>query len=140
LEHEKTSLAEANAFQLAGKPPKHYLVLAAAVISCLISLGTALVLARTAMPRRWLWAFVALLGYGQFSLNWSTGEVGTALLRVQLFGAGFVRFGIVSPWIVSFSLPLGAAYALWRRQRFMTAGARAEPSVSSVSHDAAAES
>jgi hypothetical protein len=119
------SLAEMHSFQLAGKSARFYLVLLAAIVSCLCTLVAAVVVARTKMPRRWLWTFVALIGLCTFAINWSTGEFTWNLLRVQLFGAGAMRSGI-SPWRVSFSLPFGAVWAFWHRHRFLARASRVE--------------
>jgi hypothetical protein len=95
------------------------LVLGIALSIALFTLGTAVVVARTRMPRRWGWALLALLGFGQFMLNWTTGETGARLFNVQLFGASIVRSGPVAPWVVSFSFPLGAILALRRRKQVL---------------------
>jgi hypothetical protein len=91
-----------------------------AACAALFSLGTAVWTAtRRGMPRRWWWAFLATLGLGAYQLNASTGEVVMQLLNIQFLSASAMRveFG---PWMVSFSLPLGAVAALlhvrrWRR-------------------------
>jgi len=126
LETTKGSLAEMNSFVLSGRPARFYVVVFAAIVSFLCSLTALLFVFRTKMmPRRWLWAIVALIGVCQYTINWSTGEGGWSLLRVQLFGAGALRSGI-SPWLVSFSLPLGAAWALWHRYQFLRGPSRAD--------------
>jgi hypothetical protein len=99
------------------------LVLCIAIAITLFTLGTAVVLARTRMPRRWGWALLALVGFGQFMLNWTTGETGARLFNVQLFGASIVRSGPVAPWVVSFSFPLGAILALRRRKKALAESA-----------------
>jgi hypothetical protein len=121
-----TTLAKATQFHIAGKGPRFYFVVTAAAMALLICIGAAIVLVRTPMPRRWLWALLALVGFGQCTINWSTGEISTELLRVQLLGAGALRY-TTGPWLVSFALPLGAIYALWRRHRFLALGGRESP-------------
>ena len=123
------SLEEASAFTLAGKSPRHYLWLALSVLSALISFGTAIFLAtRRAMPKRWRWVLLSLVGVGSFTLNWTTGAVGVQLLNVQLFGAGIVRLGSAMPWIITFAIPAGALIALdhYRRWRATPAVARGD--------------
>lgn len=92
-------------------------VVAAAISVVVFTLWAAVRVARTPMPRRWGWAFVALIGVGKFAVNWTTGELGTEILSVQLLGASVLRNGLVAPWIVAFSFPIGAIVALQRRQR-----------------------
>ena len=120
------SLAQLNAFQPRGKSPRHYLWLIAGIVSaatCLVS--SVLLLVRTrGMPRRSLWAFLALIGLGKFSLNWTTGAIGATPIAFQLLGAGFMRAGPVAPWIVSFSLPILGVIALTRRRRWLRSRAQ----------------
>jgi hypothetical protein len=115
------SLAQLNAFTLDGRSWKHYAVLILALGCLLIALASAAIVVRTRMPRRWLWAFVALCGVGQVGINWSTGELFINPIRWQLLCAAYFRPGFVGPWIVSFALPVGAALALWRRHVYLGA-------------------
>jgi hypothetical protein len=126
VETTKSSLAEMNSFVLSGRPARFYVVVFGAIVSFLCCLTALLFVLRTKMmPRRWLWSIVAIIGVCQYTINWSTGEGGWSLLRMQLFGAGALRSGI-SPWLVSFSVPLGAAWALWHRYQFLTRPSGAE--------------
>ena len=92
----------------------HYMVLLLTIACVLLTLGAAVVVWRTAPRRRWVWTGVALLGLGRFGINWTTGETFFNPLVLQMFGGGFVRTGYVGPWFLSFGLPAGAIYALWR--------------------------
>jgi hypothetical protein len=110
------TLASTNAFTFAHKTPAHLAFLALAILGVLFSLvGIALVLVARL---RWWWALVALLGLAKFSINWTTGATGFQLLSIQLFSASALRPGLVGPWIVSFSLPVGAilVFLQWRRK------------------------
>lgn len=126
VETTTSSLAEMNSLSLSGKPARFYLVAFGAIVSFFCCLAALIFVLRTKMmPRRWLWSIVALIGVCQYSINWSTGEGRWSLLRVQLFGAGAIRSGI-SPWLVSCSLPFGAALAIWRCYRFLSRASPAE--------------
>ncbi|HWA57908.1 MAG TPA: hypothetical protein VG692_11685 [Gemmatimonadales bacterium] len=107
-------LDRVNRFALSGKPIGAYLVLVLALAMASISLGTALYLPFTDLPRRWAWAALALLGCTRFDLNWTTGATALQLLTLQLFSAGFQRVSNYAPWIISVSFPFGAMLA-WRR-------------------------
>jgi hypothetical protein len=110
---------EANRFTLTGRSPLHYLVLAGAVLSPLICLfGFITVL--TAPKFKWKWAFAifSLLAFVQFTLNWSTGAFNVQPISFQLLGAGFFSGGSAfDAWMLSFSLPIGAAVAIWRARK-----------------------
>ena len=111
------SLASESAFTFRGKGPAHFLVLLMAIVCAGGSLVTAVVVARTRMPRRWLWAFVALVGAMVVQFDWSSGASRVLLFQVVLLSAGFAKAGPFAPWIVSFAMPVGAVLALDRRRR-----------------------
>ena len=128
FERSNASLSELNAFTMAGRNWRHYLVLGLAFVFLIFCVGSAIIIVRTPMPRRWLWALGAFIGLGQFGINWSTGEMFSNPLRFQLLCAAAVRPGLVAPWLVSFALPVGAGLALLRRHQFLSArAARATP-------------
>jgi hypothetical protein len=114
------SMASINAFTISGRSWKHFLVLGLAVVCFLVSLITAIVMIRTTMPRRWLWAFVSIIGIGGVGINWSTGQTWISPSSFNLFSAGFLRLGSLGPWSVSFAVPLGAMLALWQRREFLS--------------------
>lgn len=118
IERAAAPLAEVNAFHLSGKTWWHVLVLSLAVTAAGVSLLAAVAAARTPMPRRWLWAAVALVGISRFTLDWTSGAYVWAPLHVVFFSAGFFRPGVVGPWLISVGFPLGALAALYRVRQF----------------------
>lgn len=76
-------------FSLIGKSPWQYLILAFAVLSLSTIVLAEIVLFRTkGVRRKWLWAIGCLFGIGQVSVNWSTGDLGFALLRFRVVRQG----------------------------------------------------
>ena len=108
------SLQALNEFTLGGKRVRHYAVLVSAILCVVFTLVVAGVVLAMAPARRWLWVAVSLLGVGRVVINWTTGETYFDERWLQLFGGSLARDGQYGPWLLSFSLPLGAAYALWR--------------------------
>ena len=111
------SLEQENRFDLLGKQPLHYLVLAGAMAAACISLYALVACIRTKdLRRKWLWIVFILLGVGQFVVNWTSGEWGVLPISVQLLGASATAapFG---PWVLSCSIPLGAIVFLFHRRR-----------------------
>ncbi len=120
-------LEEINAFTLADKSGLHYLWLALAGLMLLTTLTAAVRLVTAkGMPRRWLWAVVALIASPAFVLNWTTGQVAVANNLFVLFGAAFARAGAAAPWSVTFALPIGAAVAYLRLRAWRSAQATRE--------------
>ncbi len=111
------TLENLNRLTLAGKSPLHYIVLSLAIFLPLFSLYALVLCIRTRIEKRkWLWIIVILLGVGQFSLNWTTGDTSFSLLAVQFLSAG-ISASPYGPWTLSISLPLGAILFLLRRRK-----------------------
>lgn len=111
------SLQEINALTLRDKTPVHFVFILMAAGSFGFCVAVAGFVVRTPMPKRWLWAFVALIGVGQVALHWTSGDVLARPFNVVLLSAGLIRQGYAGPWIVSVAFPVGAFLALERRRR-----------------------
>lgn len=120
------SLQDANRFTLSGKRLVHFVFLFTCAAIPLFILATLVVCIRTKLERRkWLWILFILVGIVQFSLNWTTGQIGFRLVNFQLLGSGALAASVHSPWILSFSLPVGA-FMFWMKRDQI----RAKPSSS----------
>jgi hypothetical protein len=120
---ESSSLEAQNRFNLSGKSALQYGVLIGAIAAAVFTLVVLVVCIRTKMKRRkWLWILFILFGFGKLSVNWATGQWGVQLLTLQLFSAAAVA-AFSGPWIISFSVPLGAIwFMISRRKLQMSAG------------------
>lgn len=106
---------EKTTFDLQGKSAKHYVILAAAILFVLISLVALITcIVERGLRRKWAWILFITFGFGQLTLNWSTGETSFALLSIHLFSAGTTAepYGA---WILYVALPVGAVWYLVRR-------------------------
>jgi hypothetical protein len=115
------SLEATNGFR-ANAGPAQIAVLLVAIGLTLFEIATAVIVAMTPMPRRWLWALFALFGVGSFAMNWTTGAVSSSLFSFQLIGS-IQRVGLAGPWFISVSFPLGAIVALRKRSQALTTSA-----------------
>ena len=110
------SLEEQHRFDLMGKTPLQYAYLALAVLMPLFTVLALIVCARSKLKgRKWPWIVFILVGLGKFSISWATGQTDFTPVMFQLFSAAAVA-APYGPWIVSFSLPLGALVFLARRK------------------------
>jgi hypothetical protein len=112
------SLADLNAFGFAGKGPVHYVFLVLTIGTALLSLYAFVRCLRTkGLRRKWLWAIVTLVTVCGFGIDWSSGETGFQLLRLNLLGWGAGRAGWLGPWMISFPIPVGALVFLLRYRK-----------------------
>lgn len=112
------SLENLNRFKLAGRNALQYAVLGGAILIPLLILCALVLCIRTKIPeRKWLWIIFIVIGIGQVSVNWTTGQWNVIPLSFQLFGSGAAAppYGA---WILSISFPLGAIWFLVRRKSF----------------------
>ena len=105
-------------FDLAGHAPVAYLVLAGAILMPLFSLAVLVLCIRTPLKgRKWPWILFILFGVCSVSVNWATDAWAFQLLSFRLLSASALSTGPYSPWVLGFSLPLGAVLFLaWRSE------------------------
>ena len=102
-------LQEINAFNFKHKPFSQILFLILPILVLLFSLFTLIICCITKLKKRkWLWIIFILFGVARITINWSTGQILWKLTCIQLLIPGIFRQGIYGPWLISFSIPLGA--------------------------------
>lgn len=112
------SLQDTHRFTFTDKTAIHYLFFVCCIVVPFFILGTLIVCIRTKLKKRkWLWIIFILVGLVSFSINWTTGQWGVRALNIQLFGSGAAAASIYAPWILSFSIPLGAILFWFRRNK-----------------------
>ena len=116
------SVEETNRFTLIGKGALHYLFLGLMLASRgLIVVALIFAFWTPLWRRRWLWLLFISIGFGQASMNWTTGQLDFDLFSFDFLGARFMPPRIVGPWFLSVSLPLGAILFLLRRPKLLAA-------------------
>jgi len=111
------SLEHINRFTLAGKGPLHYFVLLSCVLIPLLMIFAVVCCIRSKeVKRKWLWILFILVGLGQFSLNWTTGEWLFHPVSLLLLGESYFA-PLFGGWTLSISLPLGALLFLWTQSK-----------------------
>lgn len=108
-------------FRLAGVPPVYYALLGVAITVPILIVYAGISCFRERPRRRWLWLLFILFGLGRLSVVWVPGPLNLDNIRIQplqfqLLGAGFGKFPIYEPWVLSVSIPLGALWYLSRRR------------------------
>ena len=109
------SLTEQNKFTLDGKAPMLYAVLALTVLLPLFTLFVLVLCIRTPLKgRKWPWVLFVIVGFGNLSVNWTSGDWSFLPVAAQFFSASAFAppYG---PWMLGVSLPLGALMFLLLR-------------------------
>jgi hypothetical protein len=120
------SLENLNRFTLAGKNLLQYVTLAFAILIPIFSLYALVLCIRTKMKKRkWLWIIFIILGLGQFTVNWTTGEWHFVPLSFAFFGVAAAA-PMYMTWFISISLPLGAIIFLIRRRKIIASNESAD--------------
>jgi hypothetical protein len=110
-------LERTHAFRLGDKSATHYLFLGLVALIPLLMLYAVVLVFRVRPRRRWLWVLACIWGVGQWSLNWTTGDIWALPVNLQLLGAAAIRASMYAPWVLSLSFPIGAIYVIWRYHR-----------------------
>lgn len=111
-----TSLEFLNRFTVENKTPIHLVFLVACIAVPLLIIVTVAVCLFSRVRLRWLWIIFILVGFGQFQLNWSTGETGFQPISFVLLGAAFFRAGLYAPIILKVGVPVAAILFLLLRR------------------------
>ncbi len=103
-----------NDLTLQGKSPIQYAFLTMTLLSPILMIAALVKVIRTdGLRRKWLWGILAFFGLCLFRMDWTNGQIEPVWLSVQLLGAGIVRdVSRFSPWIMTFTFPLGALLIL----------------------------
>lgn len=106
-------------FVLEGKSVEQYVFLSIAVISTLFCLTMLVLCVKSEISKKWLWFPLILLGVGQLTIPWVSGNYPfkeifhVLLLHIQILPIGFLKADF-EPWVLSITLPLGAILFLFK--------------------------
>ena len=102
-------IAHAFDFGLTGKKYYQYIFLFLMVLSPAFGVWGLVHLWRAPdIKWKFLWAFAMLLGFMDLKMDWRTGDVLLNLVYIHPFWIYASRFGPLSPWMLSTSLPLAS--------------------------------
>ncbi len=120
------SLVSANAFSVLDMGLPHLLMFMLGLGSIAVACVASYRALNSQIARRKLWAVLSFIMVGSFTLNWTTGQIGLQLLKLQLPPITFLKAGPAAPWIFGFGLPIFALIAL-RKVNRAEANALADP-------------
>lgn len=114
------SQRDLTAFSAAELTPIRIILLLLTVLIPAFMIFTCYKVYKTPIPvKKKRWYFFSVLGIFGFSFNWTTGVLNYQLATVKLLGVGVVAAGPHAPWILSFTLPLGAVVFWVKRKKLM---------------------
>lgn|GEM_PF-2835787 len=101
-------LQQLHAFTFQHRTHSHYIMLALTGLTPLLIVLTFVRCLRRPVKMKFLWLVLILVGFASVTMNWTSGAVTVTLLDANLLGTVFFRGNRFSPWIIGFSLPIGA--------------------------------
>jgi len=114
------SLQSRNAFKFDNAGLVHFFFLFVAVLVPLFILISLYVCYRTPIAKKkWLWLAFLSTGFGQFTLNWTTGHFAVTPFSIIVLGASAVSPGYMEPLKLSFAIPVGAMVFMIVRKRLL---------------------
>ena len=109
LRQAPVGIAHAFDFGLTGKKYYQYIFLFLMVLSPAFGVwGLAALWRARDIKWKFLWAFAMLLGFMDLKMDWRTGDVLLNVVYVHPLWIYVSRFGPLSPWMLSTSLPLAS--------------------------------
>ena len=111
LQQAPVGVADTYAFGLTGKKIYQYAFLVLVLLAPLLGVW-GLVRLWFAPDIKWkfLWAIAMCIGFMDLTMDWATGDVVLTVANIHILWLKATRFGPLSPWMISTSLP-GAAIA-----------------------------
>ncbi|HEX8055280.1 MAG TPA: hypothetical protein VF481_01355 [Novosphingobium sp.] len=107
-------------FSFAGRGAINFLWLAAMVIAFVIGMAAAFLAFRSKGIRyRWFWIIGSLLGFVQFTLNWTTGQWGVRPIAFMFFSVSALKPSPFDAWLLSFCIPIVGIVFLIMRPRLI---------------------
>ena len=121
IRHLLSSPDITNQFTFQGKGVINYIFLILSILVGLFTIFAFVLCIKTPIPKRkWFWLIFILPGFIQFTLNWTTGSLNVNPFCVQLLGSGFITGGLLGPWFIMTSVPLGAILFMLKRRKWLT--------------------
>lgn len=109
LRQAPVGVARAFDFGLAGKKPYQYLFLFLMALSPAFGIWGLVHLWRAPdIKWKFLWALAMMVGFMDLTMDWRTGDVVLNVAYVHPLWINASRFGPLSPWMLSTSLPVAA--------------------------------
>ena len=107
----KTHLVDDYRFSLTGRKPAHFIYLFLFMLSPALGLwGMTAVWRAPDIGRRWkpIWTLAMMMGFMDLTLNWHDGTVTLQTAHLHILYDAVSKFGPLSPWMLSTSLPLAS--------------------------------
>ncbi len=109
LRQAPAGVADSFAFRLTGKKPYQYAFLVLMALAPGLGVWGLIALWRAPdIKWKFIWALAMCLGLMDLTMDWTTGDVVLNIAYVHVLWLKASRFGPISPWMISTSLPLAS--------------------------------
>lgn len=111
------SQRELTSFRAADLSPWHFIILFLTVLAPAFMVYTCYSVYKSPIPRKKRrWYLISFVGLFGFAFNWTTGVLNYQLATIKLLGFGIVAASPHAPWILEFTIPVGAV-VFWAMRR-----------------------
>ena len=109
LRQAPVGIADSFDFSLLGKKYYQYAFLVLVALAPGLGLWGLVALWRAPdIKWKFIWAIVMCLGFMDLTMDWTTGDVILNIVDIHILWLKASKFGPLSPWMISTSLPLGS--------------------------------
>lgn len=97
----------------------NYIFICLAIIIIGIILYSLYLIVKTKMKRKWLWFLFSFLGFIKISSLWGTSYIKINPFTITFLGVSFIKTNLLTPYVLSISIPIGAIIFLIRRKKLI---------------------
>lgn len=112
VEPKEESLAQTNLFTLSGKTYTYYLMILFSTLFSILTIYAIVICLMSNIKSKVFWIWFIVLGVGDLTLNWTTGQFETGVVSLARLWLPALRESLHGPWLVSISLPAGSVIFL----------------------------
>ena len=110
-------MKELNAIGFEGRSSRHYLFVLLALAVPVFIVYVAVLCLRSREERKVRWFVLILLGLGNLTFNWTTGDITYGAFSAQFLGVEPLRDGLDGPLLLTIGMPLGAILFFFRHRK-----------------------
>ncbi len=114
------SVEELSKFSFSNATIVNYIFILLAIIVLFIIFYSLFLIVKTKIKRKWLWFLFSLFGFIKIGSVWGTFDIRIYPFTFQFLGVSFLKTDLFTPYVLSFSIPIGAIIFLLKRKKLFS--------------------